>query len=174
MKRTSWVSHGCVALFLASASSAAMPKPSPEPDDEPIHVIVLWDNSSVEQAAWSVSGYKCVEYVHGCPKNSVSIDTSTGDIRGCVSDGATPPTCSGTCEICSGGATVANICKKTVATDTCGASAGTGISVDCGQKATPACTVGGNAGPNGCGCPTPVAYPTTGSPCKIVQCETTP
>lgn len=170
MRRTNLVCFGVIAFFIASAASAAMPKPASEPVDEPIHVIVLWDDTRVQQAAWSVSGYKCVEEVNGCPKHSALIDTTTGDIRGCVSNGATPPVCSGTCEICSGGATVVYMCKKTVATDTCGASAGTGVSGECGLKVTQTCTVGGNAGPNGCGCPTPLGY-TGNTSCKFIQCD---
>jgi len=139
-----------------------------------VDVYVGVDYGTGSSAAWTVTGYKCVFASSGCPFGSTMIDPSTGDVAGCTASGGTPPTipprsCTGNCSMCEGGVTAGDICKKAGPTDTC--TGGTVGKLGCGKKATMSCMIGGaNAGPNGCGCPTPATYP-PGTTCSFSLCN---
>jgi hypothetical protein len=155
-----WLITGCVAL---NGSALADP---PVGGDEVWMGIDIVD-SAVINHEWEHTNYKCVETPQ-CAKHT-PVSNPQGNIKGCTPVTGPPASCTGTCNICEGGSGSGNLCRRTnVATDKCSGSVG---SIDCGNRASSTCLLGGAMpGLNGCGCTTPATYP-TGSSCEFAMCQ---
>lgn len=147
--------------------------PQPRGDRDP--EFVYFDIRGLESTgmAWNVSGYKCVTQ-NPCLPGAVYVPSGGGqNISGCTGSGGA---CFGRCKYCSGGGS-AQVCKSSVASETCTyesatlVSCGTVTEYTCVPSATPPLSPSGQplSTENGCYCGTTPGTTSTTS-CEFSRC----
>jgi hypothetical protein len=147
------------ALVLLALPAAARAQDEWDPGTP---VIVLVEDSAAYGGP--IAGYRCGNLDNPCPANTVVLDPSTGNVKGCKRHGAV---CLGSCTACNGSQYIVALCVRDP-TKTCIIGVNN-TGVNCGKKKPGVCylaTTGGD--PNGCWCGTLGAA--TGDDCFVLNC----
>jgi hypothetical protein len=147
-----------LAFAMAAASFLAFGSTRATADD----FAVAWDGVD-PSVSYIHSNYKCVAYTE-CPAGVFIVNAVDLNARGCAVSGTT---CSGTCEVCTGGGTT-SLCKAFNG-DSC-VIGGAGLS-KCGSINKGTCTyLATSSTPNKCTCPLLASIPTE-TVCNIQKCQ---